>query len=317
MQHETPPIIVLGGSDSKPSELPEEGRDKHPLVGYKGVEIRLGDRSLIDTVIERLRTCGRFSAIYVAGPARVYGESRGDATVIDTNGSFGENIEAALEHVHRLHPGRAVAFTTCDILPDVETLRRLMDLYAAVAPCDLWYPLIRLPDDRERLGASAWKPAYRIVERSGEPPVSVLPGHLMIVDPAALRLRFVYRLFQIGYRTRNRPIAFRRSVMVRGLIGALLYQDLLHILGLRWPSLTWTVLHAGIPTARDLRDGRATSEQLEDAVRRIFVTTPHRRRYPERRAVLTIADGLSLALDIDTEEEARQMGGDLTAGSTG
>jgi len=308
------PIIVLGGSDSRPSELPEQGRDKHPLVGYKGVRIEIGGRALIDTIVDRLRLSERFSNVYLAGPAQVYGSRRGDAAVIDTNGSFGENIETSLERVRRLHPGLPVAFTTCDILPEVETLERLMDEFAAVSPCDLWFPLIRMPDDPARLGESAWKPAYRVVERPGEPAVGVLPGHLMIVDPEALRLHFVYRLFQIGYRTRNRPIAFRRSMMIRGVIGALLYQDMLHVAGLRWPSLTWTVLSAGIPAGRELRDGRVTAARLEDAVRRMFVTAAHRKRYPERRAVVSITDGLSLARDIDTEEEAREMGGDLAAG---
>ena len=35
------PAVILGGSDRRASRLPEAGRDKSPLTGYKGVEIRV------------------------------------------------------------------------------------------------------------------------------------------------------------------------------------------------------------------------------------------------------------------------------------
>ena len=55
---------------------------------------------------------------------------------------------------------------------------------------------------------------------------------------------------------------------------------------------------------------RATDAQLEEAIRRIFVTGKHRKQYPERQALLPLVEGRALALDIDTVEEARAMGGD-------
>src|SRR5262245_11687692 len=99
--------------------------------------------------------------------------------------------------------------------------------------------------------------------------------------------------------------------MVRGVVAALLVQDLRHILSLRAPTLTWSVLSAGIPAARRLRDGTVTRQRLERALGQIFVTARHRKRHPQRGVRLPIVEGLSLALDIDTEEEARAAGADI------
>jgi hypothetical protein len=67
----------------------------------------------------------------------------------------------------------------------------------------------------------------------------------------------------------------------------------------------------GISGARELKKGRLTRLQLERSTRKIFVTSRHRKRYPDRRVLLPIVEGLSLALDIDTEEEARAAGGNV------
>jgi hypothetical protein len=312
MAKSTLPIVILAGSDRRAAVLPEEGHDKHPLSGYKAVDVRIGDKTLVETVIDRLEASGLFRPIYVAGPRQSFGTVLPQsASLIDADGTLGENIRTSLERLRKEHPATPIGFITCDVLPEVDTLHSLLVDYDRHAPCDLWFPMIHAPEDPGKLGASAWKPAYRIVPRKGEAAVGVLPGHLVIVDPEALRRKFVYRLIQLGYRTRNRPIDYRRGVMVRGVVLELIYQDLLHLVTLRAPTLTWTVLSRGIAAARRLRDGTITRERLERALRKIFVTSKHRRRYPDRRVRLPIAEGLSLALDIDTEEEARAAGGDI------
>jgi hypothetical protein len=235
--------------------------------------------------------------------------------LIDCDGTFGQNVQASIETVHPEHPDRPMAFITCDVLPEVETLRTLLDDYDSETPCDLWFPMIHAPEDRGSLGESAWKPAYHIVPNEGHPAVGILPGHLVLADPAALRLKFFYRLAQLAYRTRNRPIDYRRGVIIRGVMLELIYQDLWHLLTLRAPTLTWTVLSVGISTARELREGRITRARLEYNMRQILVTSRHRRRHPERRVRLPIVEGLSLALDIDTEEEARAAGGNFATRS--
>jgi len=305
------PIIVLGGSDRKPVSLPERGRDEHPLSGYKGADIRIHGRPLVLELIRRLAAAGCFGPIYLAGPRAAYGALRSDAELIPTDGGFGDNIRVSMEAVRLRHPGTHVAFITCDVLPKPESLALLVAEWRRSLPLDMWFPLVRAPERREKLGASAWKPAYRIAESEGGEPVAVLPGHLVVVDPDAMRLPFIYRLFDLGYRTRNRPIDQRRPVMVRGVLFELLFQDLLHLFSLRAPSLTWGVLSAGLPAGRALRDGKASRQTLERAVRRMFVKSRHRRRYPNRRILLPVVDDLALALDIDTEEEARAAGGEM------
>jgi hypothetical protein len=306
------PMVILGGSDRKSSRLPDGSEDKHPLSGYKGVDIRLGGRPMVEVIVERLRTVGSFDPIYIAGPVKAYDQVRCPASLIDANGGFGQNIQTAMDFVRAAHPDHPIGFLTCDVLPETDSLRGLMADYGRSAPCDLWFPLVQAPEEKERLGASSWKPLYSIAPEEGAPVMRILPGHLVVVDPAALRLKFLYHLFQMGYRTRNRPIDRRRSVMVRSLLMGLLFQDLLHVLGLRFPALTWTVLRAGITAARELRDGTITRARLENFLREIFVKYRHRKRFPDRRVVLPMVDVLWLAKDIDTEEEARELGGDLS-----
>jgi len=307
----TVPLVILAGRDRRPIRLPASGRDKHPLTGYKGVDVTIGGRPVVTALAERLAACGQFAPIYLAGPASVYGRIGAPVEVVDADSTFSRNIRTAMARVRRSHPDSPVGFTVCDILPDVETLRSVMGDYARNAPCDLWFPLVRKPEDADELGASSWKPAYRIVPAGGERPVRVLPGHLAVVDPGALRLNFLYRLFELGYRTRNRSIAHRREVMVRGVLFALIYQDLRHLVAFKAPTLTWNVLTTGLAAARRLKRGTITRGELETAVRKIFVNSAHRRRFPDRRVLLPLVEALSLALDMDTVEEARAMGGDV------
>lgn len=301
---ERTPVVILGGRDAVASAMPEGGEDKHPLLGYKGAAVRLGGRALIEHVVERLAASDCFGSIYIAGPGSVYAGLVDGATVIDVTGSIGGTIRAGIEGVGRDHGGVPLAFTTCDILPQVETIRRAMALYRAAAPCDGFLPMIRAPEDPAEMGLSAYKPTYQVAPEEGAATVAVLPCHLAVIDPAAFRLGFIFRVLELVYGTRNRSVGYRRRVMLPSIVLELLYQDLLHILGLRLPNLTWSVLRSGLPATRALKAGTITRPHLEDAIRTIFITARHRARHPERRIVMPLLEGLSLALDIDTEEEA-------------
>ena len=309
------PLIVLGGSDRTPSVMPPDSGDQHPLSGYKGADIRVMGRSLVEVVLDRARDCGWFGPVYLAGPERVYRHLVGSATLIDTEGSFGHNIRTALETVCRHHPSSPVAFLTCDVVPEVATLRRLLALYAGHAPCDLWAPMVRVERGDRPLGVSAWKPRYRIAPQAGEPPVEALPGHLVVVDPGALSLDLAYKVFQIAYATRNRPLDQRRNVMLRRLVLGLLAEDLRSLVTLSPPTLAWTLIRAGVAAAGELRRGTMTRARLEDALRILVVTKRHRKLFPERRVVLPIIDDLSIAMDVDTEEEAQELIARLGGGS--
>lgn len=302
------PLLILGGSDRKPATLPPTGEGEHPLFGCKGVDVRIGDTCLIELLVERLRASGFFDPLFIAGPASVYDDVVRDVTVIDTDGGFGANIQAGVERVMLRHPRSSIAITTCDILPAVDELRHLMANYCANVPSDLWFPLIRAPQDPRELGPSAWKPQYYIVPEPGAPAVRVLPGHLTVFDPHAMRHQLLYRLFDLGYRTRNRPIPFRRTYMLQQIIGHLLIRDFLDLVRFRLPTLSWDVVANGVRAARQLKDGVITQARLEDAMRRLFVTRAHRRRFPRRRIQVPLMEALTLARDIDTEEEAAALG---------
>jgi hypothetical protein len=301
------PLIVLAGSDPVPAALPEEGADLHPIQGPKGMALKVGGRPLIDVLLEPLKASGCFGPIYIAGPAAEYGESRQGCEVIDTNSGFGANIAAALEVVLPHSTDGVVALTTCDILPTAKELQDLMSDYFARAPINFWFPLIVTPNEPDQLGASFWKPRYQVVEEPGGKPIAVLPGHLIVVDTEGARVPLVVRAFDLAYKTRNRAILYRLPVMVSGVLAGLVWQDLKHLANLRLPTMTFSVIYNGIMLALELRKGESTVDQLADRLERAFGRYRHRRKYPERVGRLALVQGLSLAKDFDTQEEAEEI----------
>lgn len=311
------PLVILGGRDRHRSVLPSAGEGQHPLRGYKAVDTRIGDRPLIEVLTQRLRATGVFDPIYLAGPRHVYEPLGMDVRLIDTDGEFGENIRAALEAVAAGGWPRLLGITTCDILPTGADLRRALGDLESQPPFDFWFPQCRVPEDPSRLGSSAWKPRY-LIQPTGEPkPVAILPGHLLVVDPQALRLELIYRIFDLAYRSRNRPVRFRRSMILRNVFWVLVAEDLRRLFSFRRPNLTWLVLSNGLRLAARLLAKNLSQHELEDRLRRIHVRNRHFRQYPERRGRMPILDVLSLARDIDTEEEAREITGSIMRNETG
>jgi hypothetical protein len=301
------PIIILAGSDGRPSELPAGVGAGKSLSGLKGADILIDGVPLVSNVVRRIRASRSFGPIYVAGPARVYRSICPDVELIDTNVDFGTNIDRSLRIVQACQPGDPVAFITCDILPEAETLDAMAEDFRNAAPCDLWFPVVRVPEDPTQLGVSAWKPRYRLVPTPGQPAVEMLGGHLAIVDPPALRLDFLRRLFRHAYATRNRNLAYRRSVVLSNMIGSVLAEDFRRLLSGRRPDVTWTTVRAGVLGARRLGRGRFTVAQLEHVLSDLLI---QRDRVRKRgcRVHVAVVDHLSLALDIDTEEEALKWG---------
>ncbi len=161
------------------------------MAGIKGIDVKIGGRPLIEVVIERLRQVDAFDPIYVAGPGHAYRSLR-DGVSVDTDGGFGRNIQVGVETARRLHGDGPLAVTTCDIVPDPDELRAVVEDYREHCPLDFFFPMIRAPRDPERLGASEWKPQYHVKPEGGADPVPILPGHLVICNSAALRWRFIY-----------------------------------------------------------------------------------------------------------------------------
>ncbi|MCB1036157.1 MAG: nucleotidyltransferase family protein [Acidobacteria bacterium] len=303
----TLPLVILGGRDRRGSELPEEGHDKHPIHGYKAVDLRIGGRPLISLLLERLRACGCFDPILLAGPERVYRPVCPDLPMVDTDGSFGQNIRAAFEALEGISHVGHVAFTTCDVLPEPKELRALLADFETHRDLDFWMPQIRVPRGPEALGESGWKPRYRLVPEGETEAVDSLPGHLIVVDPKAVRSNLLFRLFDLSYQTRNRPVAYRRAVIARHVMLNLVLADLRLLARLELPTATWDIVLNGLAIARGLRAGTMTAEELAHRVRKVYIRRSHRRRHPERKGRMPVLAGLSLAKDVDTEEEAREL----------
>jgi hypothetical protein len=294
------PVTILCGSDRKPGTLPEGSSALHPLATYKGVAIRIEGRPLVALLVERLLASKGFGPVTLAGPSRVYGGLGLDARVVDTDASVARNLRAAIE----AHRGGPLAVLACDVLPSTAEFAELRARYEEAGDSALWFPFVRVPKDLKELGAFAWKPEYTVVLDSGES-VPILPGHLGILDPQSLRLPLFYRLLDSAYRTRNHSVAYRRIVMLRTVLFSLLAQDLKRLASLRAPSRTLTILGSGLKLAHELRAGRIRLSELELLIGRIFL---HEREGGIRYPVL---DMVSLAEDIDTEEEARQVHGEV------
>ncbi|QDU65421.1 hypothetical protein [Engelhardtia mirabilis] len=284
--------------------MPEGEAQLHPLAAYKGVELSVADRPLVAELVDRLRASGGFGPISIAGPASIHARLELDADLIDTDSSVAENLRAALRH-HAEREHRQVAIMACDVLPTAEELRDLAALHAAGGPCACWIPLVRRPEDDSRLGSFAWKPRYDLQVRGEAQPIHVLPGHLTVLEPAALQLDLVLGVMDVAYTTRNTPVGPRSRRMALGVLSLLLRADLARLARGRPPALTWRVLGCGFWLARALRSGKVSLEQAELRLARAFLTDDRRGDAGTARGLRSpIVDVLSLAEDVDTQEEA-------------
>lgn len=312
------PITILAGSDHSPGHLPESGAGLHPLAVYKGAEVEVGGRQLIELLVEQIAASEGFGPITIAGPAAIYAAlDLGDVRWVDTNGSVATNLHAAIDdHLGRQEPGvpgEPMAMVAYDVILSATELDQLRQQYERDQPCAMWLPFVRMPEDKEVLGPFAWKPSYAFLpddqgdEMEGEP-VRVLPGHLAIFHPESLRLPLLYKLLDLAYSTRNHSVALRRRVMIRSILGTLLLQDLRLLFSFHLPRLTFEVISNGLRLARGLRQGSLTIAGLEDAIGGIFLRHTRDPWYGTGKGIRhPIVDILSLAEDIDTEEEADQF----------
>jgi hypothetical protein len=301
------PVTILCGSDRKPGSMPETGIALHPLATYKGVAIEIEGRPLIAHLVERINASEAFGPVTLAGPERIFGPLGLEAELVDTDGTVSENLHAALQ-AHESTGEGPLAILACDVLLETSELDELRRGFEADRPCALWFPLVRMPDDPDALGAFGWKPTYKVLPEPDADPVPVLPGHLCLFDPEQLRLPLLYKLMDGAYRTRNRSVRYRRAVMVRMVLFSLIAQDLKLLSVLRAPTRTVQVLLSGLRFARALRSGGILQGEPERLVGNIFLRTnvdhAHGMRFP-------ITDVVSLAEDIDTQEEAAQFGAEM------
>ena len=308
------PLILLAGSSRRYDQMPADGQGHHPLSGYKAASLRLGDKPLIEHVCDSFRACGAFDPIYVAGPEAVYRDfDLGGALIIDSDGNFGENLKTATEHVATAHPKSQVAYATADVLPSLEDLKIVLDDFEACSPCSFWMLECREPAESQKLGTSTWKPKYWIRSEHDEVPVPTLPGHLVIATPEGTRRQLLYEIFDIAYNTRNTSIEHRLWVVTLGMFASLLRADWRRIRSGRLPISTLEILINGLHFTFRLRQG-IDHEVMAKLLRRVFLLPEYRRGRSHEKGRVAVLDVLTLARDVDTREEAQELG--LSLGNT-
>ncbi len=293
------PSVIMAGSDRKPVPIPGGGEQCTFLVGYKGADVRIDGRPLIQVLRDRMLRSGGFSPVLIAGPRRIY-EPLAPGAVIDTDGDLGHNLRRIFRTCRWAD---RICLTACDVVPTLEEFQEVLGLWHRQENPDIWFPLVEVPED---LGSSGWKPRYGIRPAPGEPPKSFLPGHLAVLRLKALRRRFLCKLASLLYRLRNRELEDRRRVVTGFIVGDLLGQDLMNLLHFRLPTLTWKVLSQGWRIYSRLRKGTITLDDFQYSLRQVVIRTRFRR---SSHVVITPTKILSLARDLDTMGEVTEAGG--------
>jgi len=99
--------------------------------------------------------------------------------------------------------------------------------------------------------------------------------------------------------------------MLRTVLLSLVGRDLLRLARLKAPNRTLTILGSGMRLAHELRAGRLRLAELEALVGRIFLREQPAGLAPKPGIRYPLVDMVSLAEDIDTEEEARAVHGEV------
>ena len=121
------------------------------------------------------------------------------------------------------------------------------------------------------------------------------------------RRPLLFRLMDAAYRSRNRSVGRRLAALLGTGLSGLLAIDIGLLVRLRAPTRTVTTVSSGLRLARQLRRGCLRVEELEHIIARIFLRQ-HLSEVPAAGGIrFPFVDVLSLAEDVDTEEEARAL----------
>jgi hypothetical protein len=302
------PLLILANSDRQAGPVPRGLRPEDMLRGFKGAHRLASGRCLAAELVERYRQSGRFADPILIGPRHVY-QGEVDCEIVHVEGNLPETLNGLREVVlSRFDPASPVAFSTCDILPTPDEVRRLLETsYDPHADCVFWGQLVEARP--QALGASAWKPGYRFVRERAEADLNLYPGHLVIARPAALRIRLTNHLLSLAYRYRNRDLRRRPWRMVASGLGRLLWADLRSLLMGRLPILTLSIPYHGLKGYYRFRRGKLTPREFEYRLAKTFLHRDFHRAAHGRPVVFAITSILSFAKDIDTVAELAEAGG--------
>ncbi len=300
------PIIVLAGSDSRPSEVPETLPRDEMLAGPKGtIPLRSGN-CLAAELIARVRASGCFTEPLLLGPRSWY-EGKVDCELIHVEGALIQTLRQLVHTANeRFDPHQPFAVTTCDILPTIEDFQQLLqrDYTPHIDSMYWWQMIVAEP---QQMGASSWKPSYRIQLEKEDARVNLYPGHLVITRGESLRFDLVNRLLELAYRYRNRVLNKRYMGITLGALGTLLTQDIRNLARFQLPVLTIGVPYVGLRGYFRYQRGKATLGDVEEFLKRAFLHRQYHRAAGGRPVVISITTLLSFAKDIDTKAELDEL----------
>jgi len=299
------PIIIFGGSDSYRETVPEGLSADDMLSGFKGAVCLPSGRCIAGELIQRIRQSGRFREPVLIGPRDAY-EALLDCEVVDVRGNLPATIEAAEaiaeERYGLSHP---FAVSACDVLPSGAEFRQLLEEgYDPHPECGLWWQLVAA--EPSELGASGWKPNYRVAPSAGESPVTLYPGHLVIVRPEALRLKAFKRFLSLAYRYRNRALYERVTRMTLRALSTMLQEDVSLLASGRWSARTFSVPYMVLRAYGKLRTETMTVRDLEAVAAKVLLDPAFQRRKKNRPVVFAVTRIQSFAKDIDTRAELEE-----------
>jgi hypothetical protein len=286
------PMVILGGRDKKEnlaySQRVHEENGQETLTCYKGAELRIFGQSLIQNLAERVKESRFFSPVYVAGPSCLY-KNVTDYPIIDTDSSFGKNIQASLEYILDKYGHNArCGIMACDILPKASDISDFMESVKDRMDADIIYQLVEKSFTE---GKSAYKPKYALKERRGLR--EYLPGHLVILKPANIRLNFIYDILNTLYSLRLKDTAKKIEAVVKDL-SQTLYSHPIEI----FESVSY-----GLAGYNRFRKQALTLSGLEISAAHIFVRLSHRLLGNDHHVHIEPTRIMSFARDFDTKEE--------------
>ncbi len=301
------PLIVLAGSDPYSTPVPRGLNPEDMLTGYKGSHRLPWGRCLAGELVERMKESGRFEDPILIGPRRVY-EGQVNCKIEDVDGNFMTTLRCAFEVIRsRVSPYSPIAFSSCDILPTPDEIRRLLETcYDPYQNSMFWWQLVEAqPDD---LGASGWKPSYQIRPDSGQPPKNLFPGHLIIARPGALRTGLTSRILDLVYRYRSRDIHKRHFPMIGRSLGRLVLEDFRQLFQFKPPVLSVSIPYHVLRAYYKLRRQQMTVSDFEYAIGKTFLHREVHHSADGRPVVFSITRIASFAKDIDTKAELAEAG---------
>ncbi len=312
------PIIVLAGSDTRPGTLPAGLQSHEMLTGPKGTIGLSTGRCLAGEVVARIRSSGCFLEPLLMGPRDWY-EGQVDCEIIPVAGSLVQTLRKLTATMAERFPGhQPVAITACDILPPASDFRQLIEQdYRPHADTMFWWQMVRA--EPPEMGASSWKPRYRLAAEPGQPLLTLYPGHVVIVRPDALRLQLTNRFLELAYRYRNRALRKRVVGMTFKAMAALIAQDLRNLLEFQLPVLTFVLPYVGLRDYFKYRHGTATLRDHECFLTRALLHRRFQHAADNRPVFISTTRLLSFAKDIDTRGELAELDrpDEATPGRTG